>query len=68
LDDILRPAIGSAKAGVSELFFMDASHFVMGGLPGRLWGKVRIWIKTGPGRKRFNVPGALDFVTKRSLA
>ena len=48
-----------------ELFFMDASHFVMGGLPGRLWGKVRYWIKTGSGRKRYNVLGALNFISKK---
>ena len=65
LSDTLRPAIEKAKAGLLELFFMDASHFVMGGLPGRLWGKVRYWIKTGSGRKRFNVLGALNFVSKK---
>ena len=58
-------AIEKAKAGLLELFFMDASHFVMGGVPGRLWGKVRYWIKTGSGRKRFNVLGALNFVSKK---
>ena len=65
LNDILKPAIEKAKAGMLELFFMDASHFVMGGLPGRLWGKVRYWVRTASGRKRFNVLGALNFVTKK---
>ena len=44
---------------------MDASHFVMGGTPGRLWGKVRLWIRTASGRKRFNVLGALNFISKK---
>ena len=65
LSGILRPAIEKAKAGLIELFFMDASHFVMGGLPGRLWGKVRYWVKTSSGRKRYNVLGALNFVSKK---
>lgn len=65
LNDTLQPAIEKAKAGLTELFFMDASHFVMGGTPGRLWGKVRLWVKTSAGRKRYNVLGALNFVTKK---
>jgi len=65
LSDTLRPAIEKAKAGIMELFFMDASHFVMGGTPGRLWGKVRLWVKTSAGRKRYNVLGALNFVSKK---
>ena len=65
LNNTLKPLIEKAKAGMIELFFMDASHFVMGGLPGRLWGKVRHWVRTASGRKRFNVLGALNFVTKK---
>ena len=65
LRDTLEPAIQQAKSGLNQLFFMDASHFVMGGLPARLWGKVRHWVKTGSGRKRFNVLGALNFVSKK---
>lgn len=48
-----------------ELFFLDASHFVMGGFPGRVWSVVRKWVKTACGRQRFNVLGALNFVTKK---
>lgn len=54
-----------AKAGLVELFFMDASHFVMGEVPGRLWGKVRQWVRTASGRKRYNVLGALNFISKK---
>jgi transposase len=63
--DVLLPAIKAAKDGICELFFMDAAHFVQGGMPARVWAKVRMWIKTGSGRKRFNVLGALNFVTKK---
>jgi len=65
LDDTLLPLIDKAKAGIIELFFMDASHFVMGGFPGRVWSIVRKWVKTSSGRQRFNVLGALNFATKK---
>jgi len=65
LEKTLIPLIEKAKSGVVELFFMDASHFVMGGVVGRLWCRVRLWVKTGSGRKRYNVLGALNFVTKK---
>jgi len=61
----LSPLIDSAKSSIIELFFMDASHFVMGGFPGRVWSIVRRYVKTASGRKRFNVLGALNFATKR---
>ena len=64
-DDVLLPLIDKAKRGLCELYFLDASHFVMGGFAGRIWGKFRVWVKTGSGRKRFNVLGALNFVTKK---
>jgi transposase len=62
---VLLPLIEKAKNGLCELYFLDASHFVMGGFAGRIWGKFRVWVKTGAGRKRFNVLGALNFITKK---
>ena len=44
---------------------MDASHFVMGGVVGAFWSKVRLWVRTGSGRKRYNVLGSLNFATKK---
>ena len=55
LKDTLMPLVEKAKSGLVELFFVDASHFVMGGFPGRVWSVVRKWVKTSSGRKRFNV-------------
>lgn len=63
IDETLLPIIDQAKSGSVELFFMDASHFVMGGFPGRVWSLVRRFVKTSSGRKRYNVLGALNFVT-----
>ena len=64
-DFVITPLIEQAKNGLIELFFMDASHFVMGGFPARVWSIVRKYVKTSSGRKRFNVLGALNFVTKK---
>jgi hypothetical protein len=41
----LKPLIKLAKEGIIELFFVDASHFVMGGFTGRLWSRVRCFVK-----------------------
>jgi len=56
----------SAKEGVATLLFMDASHFVMGcDFLGHIYGRVRRFVKTYSGRKRYNVLGALNFVSKK---
>jgi len=48
------------------LLFLDGSHFVMGcDFLGCIYGKTRRFIKTFSGRKRYNVLGALNFVTKK---
>lgn len=65
LSDKLLPLIELAKKGAVELFFMDASHFVMGGFAGRVWSVVRKYVKTASGRKRYNVLGALNFISKK---
>lgn len=65
MENTLKPLTESAKNGKIQLFFMDASHFVMGCFAGKVWSKIRVWVKTGSGRKRFNVLGALNFVTKK---
>jgi transposase len=54
-----------AKAGKVKLFFVDASHFVMGGFSGAIWTKARRYVRTACGRQRYNVLGALDFATKK---
>jgi transposase len=61
----MKPLMNDAKSGKIQLFFVDASHFVMGGFVGVVWSKVRRFIKTASGRSRYNVLGALNFVTKK---
>ncbi len=47
---------------------MDAAHFVWGtGFLTRLWCFVRMFLRTSSGRKRYNVLGAYNAVTKKLL-
>lgn len=64
--DILKPLIDRAKANSITLLFMDASHFVMGcDFLGCIYGIARRFVKTYSGRKRYNVLGALNLVSKK---
>ena len=64
LKNVLRLLISQAKKGKVQLFFVDSSHFVQGGFIGQLWSKTRIFIKATSGRRRYNVLGALNFMSK----
>ena len=64
-ENTLKSLMNDAKSGKIQLFFVDASHFVMGGFVGVIWAKVRRMVKTASGRSRYNVLGALNFVTKK---
>jgi transposase len=50
------------------LYFLDAAHFVwgMGFLIG-VWCFVRMFVRTSSGRKRYNVLGAFNGITKKLL-
>jgi transposase len=52
-----------AKSGKRAVFFVDAAHFVLGAYLGFLWCFERLFVKSGSGRQRFNVLGALNAVT-----
>jgi transposase len=52
-----------AENNLCHLFFMDASHFVMGVYLCCLWCFERIFIKSSSGRHRVNVLGALNAMT-----
>lgn len=48
--------------------FLDASHFVMGcDFLGHIYGKARRYVRTFSGRRRYNVLGALDYISKKML-
>lgn len=62
----LKPAIKSASNGKTHLYFMDAAHFVWGtGFLTYLWCFVRQFVPTSSGRKRLNVLGAWNVVTRK---
>ena len=62
----LQPKMEQAKKGKITLLFMDASHFVMGcDFLGYIYGTVRRFVKTFSSRKRYNVLGAINFLTKK---
>lgn len=57
-----------AEEGEVSLLFLDASHFVMGcDFLGHIYGRVRRYVRTFSGRRRYNVLGALDYVSKKIL-
>ena len=65
-DTVLLPLMVKAKKNKLTLLFLDGSHFVMGcDFLGYIYGKTRRFIKTFSGRKRYNVLGALNFLTKK---
>jgi len=65
-ENVLKPMMNRAKNNEITLLFMDASHFVMGcDFLGYIFGFTRRFIKTYSGRKRYNVLGALNFITKK---
>lgn len=64
LKNQLEPALAEARAGKRQLFFVDAAHFVMGSFLCCVWSVVRLMIRGGSGRKRYNVLGAWNAVTR----
>ena len=65
---ILKPLMKAANKGSTVLLFMDASHFVLGcDFLGHIYGFMRRFLKTASGRRRYNVLGAMDFVSKSVL-
>ncbi len=56
----LLPKLEEAGRGERKVFFVDAAHFVMGAFLGMIWCFARVLVKTPPGRKRYNVLGAID--------
>jgi transposase len=65
-DNTLEPLMHAAKTGELALHFVDAAHFVMGcGFLGFVYGLERRFVRTFSGRKRYNVLGALNMVTKK---
>lgn len=63
----LSPRLEEASTGERRVYFVDAAHFVLGSFLGMIWCFSRIFIKSGCGRQRYNVLGALDSHTKEVI-
>jgi transposase len=68
LEGEMRPRLAEAEAGERHVFFVDAAHCVYGSFLCCLWSFVRLFVRAAAGRKRFNVLGALDAVTRELVA
>ena len=62
--EILEPLVEQAQQQQIHLFFVDAAHFVLLPFLGYLYSLTARYIKSASGRKRFNVLGALNAITK----
>ena len=65
LEKELQPRLEEAKAGKRQLFFVDASHFVLAAFLGYVWSLVRVFIKSPSGRQRYNVLGAYNAISHK---
>ena len=62
----LHPLMERVKDGSISLLFLDASHFVMGSdFLVHTYGKIQCFAKTFSGRRLYNVPGVMDYVSKK---
>jgi transposase len=64
LDERLWPRLEQARRLRRAVCFVDAAHFVHGTFLGYMWCFTRLLIRGPSGRKRFNVLGAIDAVTR----
>lgn len=61
----MEPRLEEAKKRERIVLFVDAAHFIFETLLGYLWCKTRPFIKSHAGRKRYNVLGALNAISKK---
>jgi len=66
IKDTLQPLIERAQRGSIDLFFVDAAHPVQGFHGGHVWSEQPKFVRTGSGRQRVNILGALH-ATNREL-
>ena len=63
----LLPKLEQARDDKHKVFFVDAAHFVMGAFLGMVWCFARVFVRTSPGRQRYNVLGPSTVII-RSLS
>ena len=60
LSQELLPRLEEAQKGERRVFFVAAAYFVLGAFLGMIWCFRRVFIRTGSGRQRYNVLGAVE--------
>lgn len=60
LQEELIPRLEQAQEGKRRVFFVDAAHFVLGAFLGMIWCLTRVFVRTGSGRQRYSVLGAVE--------
>jgi hypothetical protein len=67
LRDRLEPVLTQARANKRSVFFVDAAHFVQGSFLCCIWCLVRMFVRGASGRRRYNVLGAWNGVTRELI-
>ena len=67
LREKLEPVLAQAKAKRRSVFFVDAAHFVQGSFLCCVWCLVRVFVRGASGRRRYNVLGAWNGVTRELI-
>jgi transposase len=67
LKEKLEPVLAEAKAKQRSVFFVDAAHFVQGSFLCCVWCLVRMFVRGSSGRRRYNVLGAWNGVTRELI-
>jgi transposase len=63
----LGPVLTQARAEQRSVFFVDAAHFVQGSFLCCVWCLVRLFVRGASGRRRYNVLGAWNGVTRELI-
>lgn len=67
LKDELEPVLAEARAKRQSVFFADAAHFVQGSFLCCVWCLVRVFVRGWSGRRRYNVLGAWNGITRELI-
>ena len=65
LEESFQTELEAAQRGAKVLLFVDAAHFVLSQFCCMMWCVKRLFLRSGAGRHRINVLGALNAVTQQ---
>ncbi len=65
LEESFEAELQAAQKGEKVLLFVDAAHFVLSQFCCMMWCVKRLFLRSGAGRNRINVLGALNAVTQQ---